>query len=209
VGSGECYGPVEAESLPVREEHELHPHNPYALSKVVSERIGRWYAEAHGMRVVITRSFNHAGPGQADSYVVSSLARQAAEGEVRGGGTVEIEHGNPEVRRDFCDVRDVVSAYCLALAEAPQAGEARVYNVCSGRSAGVPEILAALAEEIGRPVEGRTDPELVRGGEVMEIRGSHEMLTAHTGWRPSIGFDQTVRDTLDWWRRRVASGVPA
>ena len=196
AGSGEVYGPVAPELLPVTEDAPLRPQNPYAVSKAAAELLGGFYADAHGLRVIRTRAFNHAGPGQSDDYVVAAFARQIAEAERAGNSELLLETGNLEPRRDFTDVRDVVRAYWLAVA----GGHSGTFNVCSGVSASVADILARLAALTELRVEQRTDPSRLRKHEVMDIRGSHQRLTAATGWRPEIELDRTLADTLDWWR---------
>jgi GDP-4-dehydro-6-deoxy-D-mannose reductase len=180
VASGEIYGTPER--LPIDETAPLRPQNPYAVSKASADLLASFYADAHALRVVRVRAFNHAGPGQDASFAISSFARQAAEGAQR------IVTGNPETRRDYTDVRDVVRAYRL-LAER---GEPGVFNVCSGRATSTAELVAML----GRECDG-AEP---RPNEVMELRGSYERLRAATGWEPEIPLEQTVRDTLTWWR---------
>jgi GDP-4-dehydro-6-deoxy-D-mannose reductase len=199
--SGEEYGPPVR--LPVDETHPLRPRNPYATSKAMVDALAASYAEAHGLRVVRTRAFNHSGPGQSDTYVVSSFARQIAEAEASNAARAVIRTGNIEVRRDFCDVRDVVRAYWLALGH----GTAGVFNVCSGRATTVSDILTGLAAHSLLEVEAQLDPSRLRDNEVMEIRGSHDKLTDATGWRPEIALFDTLRDTLDWWRERVSAEV--
>jgi GDP-4-dehydro-6-deoxy-D-mannose reductase len=200
--SGEEYGPPQ--EVPVRENHPLRPQNPYAASKAMSDVLAGFHADAYGLNVVRTRAFNHAGPRQSDTYVVASFARQIAEAEASSNdGRALIMHGNAETRRDFSDVRDVVRAYWLVAEQ----GSSGVFNVCSGRSRSVSDILSRLAALTSLEVEGRVDPARLREGEVMEIRGSHDKLTEATGWQPEIDLDQTLGDTLDWWRERVAAGV--
>jgi GDP-4-dehydro-6-deoxy-D-mannose reductase len=201
--SGEEYG--EPEELPVTETHGLRPRNPYATSKAMTDLLAGFYADSQGMHVVRTRAFNHAGPGQSDTFVVSSFARQIAEAEAAQpqDGRATISTGNPDARRDFCDVRDVVRGYWLALERA----EPDVFNVCSGRAMSVSDILMRLSEHSSLAVERRTDPARLRKNEVMEIRGSHEKFSEATGWEPEIDFEQTLRDTLEWWREQVAAGV--
>ena len=183
VSSGEVYGPPE--TLPVTEQAPLRPQNPYAVSKAATDLLARFHADAHGLRVVIARAFNHAGPGQEPIYAIASFAKQAAAGDV-------IVTGNPDTRRDYTDVRDVVRAYRL-LAEHGEPGEA--YNVCSGETASAGELVALLGAR-----EHRVDPSLVRAHEVMEIRGSAEKLRAATGWAPEIPLADTLRDTVQAWR---------
>ena len=138
---------------------------------------------------MIPRPFNHAGPGQDPSYAIASFARQAAQGDV-------VVTGNPDTRRDYTDVRDVVRAYRL-LAQHGDPGEA--YNVCSGVSRSAAELVAALGVR-----DHRVDPKLVRAHEVMEVRGSADKLRAATGWEPRIPIEQTLRDTVAYWRATPA-----
>ncbi|HEX6713468.1 MAG TPA: GDP-mannose 4,6-dehydratase [Thermoleophilaceae bacterium] len=196
AGSGEVYGPPAR--LPVDETHELRPQNPYAVSKAAADVLAGFFADAHGRRVIRTRAFNHFGPGQSDLYVVAAFARQIAEAERVGNGRVVVRTGNLEARRDFTDVRDVVSAYALLMERA----EPGAYNICSGSSRSAGDILAALARESPLEVAQETDPARLRTNEVMEIRGSHQKLSEATGWQPVVPFEQTIRDTLDWWRSR-------
>jgi GDP-4-dehydro-6-deoxy-D-mannose reductase len=202
--SGEEYG--EPEQLPISESHSLRPQSPYAVSKACADLAAAFFADAYELHVVRTRAFNHAGPGQSDTYVVSSFARQIAEAEAKAddGGSVEILTGNTDIRRDFTDVRDVVRAYWLALERA----DPGAYNVCSGRSSVISDILADLSRNTTLTVTRRTDPTLLREHEVMEIRGSHQRLTEATGWTAEIPLEQTLRDTLDWWRERTMAEVP-
>ena len=143
VGSGEEYGPPE--SVPTTEDAPLRPQNPYAVSKASSGLLARFYADAHGLRVIHARAFNHAGPGQEAIYAIANFARQFAEGLDAGEDPVRVVTGSPDTRRDFTDVRDVVQAY-RALAERAEPG---TYNVCSGVSRSARELVAALADVAG------------------------------------------------------------
>ena len=186
VASGEVYGTPER--LPVDETAPLRPQNPYAVSKAAADLLAGMYADAHGLRVIRARAFNHAGPGQEPTYAIASFARQAAHGAER------IVTGNPDTRRDYTDVRDVVRAYRL-LAERAEPG---VYNVCSGRTASTAELVAMLG------VEHEVDPALLRRHEVTELRGSYDRLRAATGWEPEYALADTLRDTVRWWRDEPA-----
>lgn len=197
VGTGEVYGPPDR--LPVHEDAPLRPQNPYAVSKAAADLLGAMYADAHGLAIVRVRAFNHAGPGQSPDYVVASLARQVAAAQAAGERRVRVVSGNPEPRRDFTDVRDVVRAYRL-LVERAAPGP---YNVCSGRTASVRDLLALLESVADVRVEHVVDPDLVRSHDVAEIRGSHERLTAVTGWEPEIPLERTLADTVAWWSGRL------
>jgi GDP-4-dehydro-6-deoxy-D-mannose reductase len=197
VGSGQVYGaPAE---LPIAEDAPRAPGNPYAVSKVSCELLGRQYSTGFGMRVVQLHPFNHAGPGQSDEYVVSSLARQVAEAEAHGLAEAVLRTGNPDSARDFTDVRDVVRAYALA-AEL----DGGTFNVCSGRSASVRDLVEVIRGHARIPVKHEIDPARLRANDARDLRGSHDRLTEATGWQPEIPLEQTVADTLDWWRAQLA-----
>jgi GDP-4-dehydro-6-deoxy-D-mannose reductase len=198
--SGEQYGPVPVERLPVIEDEPLRPQNPYAVSKAAVDLLSGFYADAHDLQIVRARAFNHCGPGQGDAYVVAALASQIASAEAAGQATATISTGDLRPRRDFTDVRDVVAAYWLAAAAAVPGA----YNVCRGRSTPIADILAMLDGHTQLEINQQTDPQRKRSHEVMDIRGSNEKLVAATGWQPRIPLEQTMSDTLDWWRARVA-----
>jgi GDP-4-dehydro-6-deoxy-D-mannose reductase len=192
AGSGEVYGIPDA--LPIAEDAPLRPQNPYAASKAAVDVIAGCYADAYGLRVIRTRSFNHAGPGQEPSYAISSFARQIAAGDV-------VVTGNADTRRDYTDVRDVVRAYRLLA----RAGEPGAYNVCSGRAVSGRELIAALADAAGRAVRHEVDPALLRARDVAELRGSPAKLARVVGWAPEIPLARTLADTLAWWREALAA----
>jgi len=198
VASGEVYGPPA--TLPVEETAPLRPQNPYAVSKASADLLAGFYADAHRVRIVRARAFNHAGPGQSPAYAIATFARQVAAGLEAGDDPIRVVTGNPDARRDFTDVRDVVEAY-RALAGSGEPGEA--YNVCSGTPASAAELVAALGEAAGRAIDHAVDPELLRPHEIMEVRGSHAKLTAATGWEPRIPLAMTLADTVAWWREEL------
>jgi GDP-4-dehydro-6-deoxy-D-mannose reductase len=198
AGSGEVYGPPA--QLPVGEDAPLRPQNPYAVSKAACDLLAGQYADAHGLRVVRTRAFNHVGPGQGDDYVFATICRQVAEAEAAGRDEAVLRLGNVDAARDFTDVRDVVRAYTLA----PEG----VFNVCSGRATTIGELVELVARAARIPVRIEIDPERMRPSDVPEVRGSAERLREATGWRPDVALERTAADTLDWWRERV-SRAPA
>jgi GDP-4-dehydro-6-deoxy-D-mannose reductase len=196
ASSGEIYGPPGR--LPIDESAPLRPQNPYAVSKAACDLLAGQYADAHGLRVVRTRAFNHAGPGQPDDYVIGTLTRQVAEAEARRDAEAVLRTGNPDSARDFTDVRDVVRAYALAAGLEPGA-----YNVCSGRSASVSDLIGLVAAAARVPIRHVVDPARVRAHDVPEVRGSAERLRQATGWTTTIPLGRTVADALDWWRARL------
>jgi GDP-4-dehydro-6-deoxy-D-mannose reductase len=200
AGSGEVYGPPER--LPVDEAAKLAPQNPYAVSKASADLLGGFYADAHGLCAIRARAFNHAGPGQEPSYAISSFARQVAAGLEEGADPIRLVTGNPDTRRDYTDVRDVVRAYRLLAARR----EPGAFNVCSGRPASAGELVRVLAEAAGVSVDHVVDPALVRAHEVMEVRGSFDHLRSATGWEPEIPLSRTLADTVAWWREEIRAG---
>jgi GDP-4-dehydro-6-deoxy-D-mannose reductase len=205
VSSCEVYGPPA--QLPVGEDAPMAPANPYAVSKAAGEQLAVVYAEAYGLDLVRARPFSHGGPGQLPIFIMSSLARQGAEARAKGAERVKIVTGNPHTRRDFTDVRDVARAYRLLAAERGATG---VFNVCSGQSVAAADQVAILSELLAPiEVDHVVDPARVRAHEVMDLRGSHDRLTAATGWKPSIPFRQTMADTLAWWESQLASSASA
>jgi GDP-4-dehydro-6-deoxy-D-mannose reductase len=195
IGSGEEYGPPGA--LPTAEDAPLRPQNPYAASKASADLIAGFYADAHGLRVVRVRAFNHAGPGQEPVYAIGSFAQQVAAGLDAGLDPVPVITGSPDTRRDYTDVRDVVRAYRLLAA----AGKPGAFNVCSGVSRSARELVAALGEVAGVAIEHTVDPAKVRAREVAEIRGSAERLRELTGWEPEIPLERTLADAVAAFRR--------
>jgi GDP-4-dehydro-6-deoxy-D-mannose reductase len=201
VSSSEVYG--RPQSLPLHEDAGLRPQSPYAVSKAAGDLLAGFYADAHGLRVIRARAFNHAGPGQEPTYAIASFARQAAGALEAGETTLRIVTGRADTRRDYTDVRDVVAAYRL-LAERAEPG---VYNVASGVSRSAAELIAALAETAGLPLEHTIDPALVRPNEVVELRGDAGRLRSVTGWAPRIAIERTLADAVADWRERLAAGT--
>lgn len=200
VSSGEVYGVPRR--LPADEDEPVNPANPYAVSKTTGDLLAGVYTDAHRLDLIRSRPFNHAGPGQQPIFILSSLARQAAEARIAGAGSLRIVTGNPDTRRDFTDVRDVVRAHRL-LAERADPG---IYNIASSHSVSAADQVALVTELIAPiEVEHVVDPARVRAHEVMDLRGSHERLTEATGWQPEIPLRQTMADTIAWWESQLTS----
>ena len=200
VSSGEVYGPPA--TLPVDEAAPLRPQNPYAVSKAAGDLLAGFYADAHGLRVVRPRPFNHAGPGQPPIYALASFARQVAGGLEAGDDPIRVVTGNPDARRDFTDVRDVVRAYrLLAGAAGPPVAQRVLRPLLVGARPG-----RGAGPGHGRRLEHVVDQGLVRAHEVMEIRGSAARLRDETGWEPEIPLETTLADTVAWWREEIRAG---
>ncbi|MBR3447847.1 MAG: GDP-mannose 4,6-dehydratase [Oscillospiraceae bacterium] len=197
IGSGEEYGALRPEQIPVREDTPLHPANVYAATKAAAEQFAQLYVRAYGMEIVTVRAFNHFGPGQRPDFVAADFCRQAAEIEC-GLHEPVIRTGNLSAKRDFTDVRDIVRAYALLL-EKGRAGA--VYNVGSGKAIAVSDILAMIREQCRVPFAVETDPAKLRPVDVPVIAADITALQADTGWSPQISAAQTVSDMLEDARR--------
>ena len=204
VGSADEYGPVRSPSdLPLRENHHVNPESPYALAKTIQGRYCRHFASLYGVDVVITRSFNHTGAGQTETFVLPGFAKQIVEIN-KGLREPEIAVGNLDVKRDFLDVRDVCGAY-LKLLRNGEKGE--VYNVCSGRSFSIRGLLDQLCDLAGITVEIKVDPGRLRPVDTPELRGDAAKLRSATGWEPAYAIEDTLRALLDYWEEKTpASG---
>jgi GDP-4-dehydro-6-deoxy-D-mannose reductase len=195
VSSGDVYGLVPEEALPVAEIRLAVPRNPYAVSKLAAEALCRQWAITEGMDIVVARPFNHIGRGQSDRFVVSDFARQVAA--VRGGHREpKIMVGDIDVTRDFTDVRDVVHAYFALL----QDGErSEVYNVCSGEERSIRSILMRLLDLAN--VEVAIEPERgrMRKAEQRRMRGDPANIQRKTGWKAMTPLDESLASMLDYW----------
>lgn len=199
IGSGEEYGRILPEEIPVNEKQGVKPGNIYAVTKVCQNMIGSIYVQAFGMDVVMIRAFNHIGPQQAPVFVVSDFCRQVAEIEA-GKRKPVIKTGNLDIKRDFTDVRDVVRAYIL-LAEKGEAGE--TYNVGSGRAVSIGEILQVILSQSQVEIRIEEDREKLRPCDVPVMEADISKLRKITGWMPQISLEQTIQAVLDNWRRAV------
>lgn len=189
VSSAEVYGVQPPQAMPIVESCAPNPSNPYAASKAAAEALVLGEVRSFGVDAVITRAFNHIGPGQNQRFVVPAFAAQLAA--IAHGGEPVLHVGNLQPRRDFLDVRDVVNAYA-SLARDGKSGE--IYNVCSGSAISVQEILGELIRIAHVPVEVREDPARMRPSDVPVLYGSNEKLRDSTGWSPRIALRQTLQD---------------
>jgi GDP-4-dehydro-6-deoxy-D-mannose reductase len=188
VGSGEQYGRHDASELPLRETASQNPVSVYAASKVAQEVAALQAARSQGLRVVATRSFNHAGPGQAPQFLLPALVRRALDARANGHAAVPL--GNRDPIRDYLHVEDVASAY-VALAERGAPGE--VYNVCSGDGVSVGELAATVLQRVGVRADITADPSLMRPVDLPALVGSPDKLRRATGWSPR----RTRADIID------------
>jgi GDP-4-dehydro-6-deoxy-D-mannose reductase len=199
AGSSEEYGMVYADEVPMKETNPLRPLSPYAVSKVAQDLLGYQYFKSYGLRAIRTRGFNHTGPRRGDVFVTSNFAKQMAQIE-KGLREPVIHVGNLDAKRDFTDVRDMVRAYWLAT-EKGEDGD--VYNVGTGGTISMHQLLDMLLALTKVKVRVQVDPERLRPSDVQILQADPTKFHKQTGWEPTIPFEKTLRDLLDYWRERV------
>ncbi len=201
--SSEVYGRVPAKFVPIKEECSFHPASPYAISKIGTDLVGQYFAEAYDMTVMCTRMFTHTGPRRGDVFAESTFAKQIALIEA---GFIDpvIRVGNLDSYRTFADVRDAVRAYYMLVTVNPLGGEC--YNIGGQHSCSIGEMLNFLISKSStKNIEVKVDPTRVRPIDAdLQVPDSTK-FTKHTGWKPLYSFDQTMLDLLNYWREKVAA----
>ena len=206
--SSEVFGKIPAEKKPeagIHEECSFHPASPYAISKVGTDLLGRYYAEAYDMTVMTTRMFTHTGPRRGDVFHESTFAKQIAMAE-KGLIEPKIMVGNLKSLRTYADVRDAVRAYYMLVTIDPIAGE--YYNIGGSYTCEVGDTLNTLISysPLKDKLEIVVDPERLRPIDADLQVPDCRKFKEHTGWEPQITFEQTMRDLLDYWRERIEKG---
>ncbi|MQR02600.1 GDP-mannose 4,6-dehydratase [Glaciimonas soli] len=200
VSSGDIYGRVSPELLPITEQQPARPQNPYAVSKAAAELLCYQWSCSVPWRILVARPFNHIGAGQREDFVISSVARQLSR--IKSGlQEPRILVGDVDVSRDFLDVEDVISAY-LALLEKGSNGE--IYNVCSGKEYLIRDMIASMLNLTQIEAVIAQDPARMRLSDLRRVQGSNQKITLATGWTPRILMQQTLRHILADWDNRVA-----
>lgn len=199
IGSGEEYGFIREGACPLSEEEPLRPGNIYAATKACQGMLGEIYYRAYKLDIIMVRAFNHSGPGQLPIFVISDFCRQIAEIE-KGVRPAEMSVGNLSAMRDFTDVRDVVRAYRL-LTEKGISG--RTYNVGRGKAVSVQYILDTALSMAECEISIRQDSARMRASDIPIIEPDISLINADTGWSAGISMEQTIRDTLDYWRNNI------
>jgi len=202
--SSEVFGRVSKENLPIKEDCNFHPASPYAISKVGTDLLGRYYAEACNMKVMTTRMFTHTGPRRGDVFAESTFAKQIAMIEA-GMQDPVIRVGNLDSLRTWSDVRDAVRAYYMLVTVNPIPGE--YYNIGGSFSCSVGDMLKHLISiSTRKDITFETEKSRLRPIDADLQVPCTEKFKDHTGWSPEISFEKTMQDLLDYWRKRVSSG---
>lgn len=202
--SSEVFGRVPKEKLPIDEECTFHPASPYAISKVGTDLVGRYYAEAFDMTVMTTRMFTHTGPRRGDVFAESTFAKQIAMIEA-GLIPAVVKTGNLDSLRTFADVRDAVRAYYMMVTINPIPAE--YYNIGGTYTCSVGDMLKTLISmSTIKDIKVETDPERLRPIDADLQVPNTAKFEAVTGWKPEIPFEQTMNDLLEYWRDRINAG---
>ncbi|MHB8111773.1 MAG: GDP-mannose 4,6-dehydratase [Syntrophorhabdaceae bacterium] len=203
--SSEVFGRVPKEKLPINEECSLHPASPYAISKIGTDMVGRFHAQAYNQKVLITRMFTHTGPRRGDVFAESTFAKQIAMIE-HGLIPPVVKTGNLNSLRTWSDVRDAVRAYYMLLTADPVPGE--YYNIGGTYSCTVGDMLKYLVSisTVRDSITVETDPSRLRPLDADLQVPDTTKFRDHTGWKPEIPFEKTMGDLLKYWRTRVKAG---
>ncbi|MCL2380194.1 MAG: GDP-mannose 4,6-dehydratase [Treponema sp.] len=199
VGSSEEYGNVPASCIPIKETVQLKPISPYAIARVSQEMLSQCYVSSYGLDIVLTRSFNHIGPGQRANFVIPSFIKQILE-NIKTGNTscIKLSTGNVSLTRDFLDVRDVVKAYYLLL-EKGAPGE--LYNICSGKGRSIKEIIDMLSCLFNIQILIEVDKNKIRPNDNKIIIGDNSKIISQIDWHPQIPFEDSLRDVIAFWKK--------
>lgn len=200
IGSGEEYGHVGFDHLPIRETQKPMPQNAYAVTKTCQTMMARLYYNAYHMRIIVARIFNAVGPGQSKRFVIPDFCLQAARFEA-GLQECVIRTGNLNIRRDFVDVRDVVRALCL-LSEKGRPGE--IYNVGSETAYSIREVLDIILTQVSTTPRIERAPEKIRPIDVPVLQADCSKCHTETGWTCEFALEDTISDILLEARECVA-----
>ena len=200
--SSEVFGRVPKEKTPINEECSFHPASPYAISKVGTDLVGRFYAEAYDMKIMTTRMFTHTGPRRGDVFAESTFAKQIALAEE---GIIKpiIKVGNLKSMRTIADVRDAVRAYYMLLTINPVSGS--YYNIGGSYSCEIDKILQDLINlsPIKNEIKVVVDKNRLRPIDADLQIPDTSKFKKHTGWEPEIPYKKTILDLLNYWRDNV------
>jgi GDPmannose 4,6-dehydratase len=196
---------VPREKLPIAEECSFHPASPYAISKIGTDLVGRFHAEAYGQKVLVTRMFTHTGPRRGDVFAESTFAKQIAMIE-RGLIPPVVKTGNLQSLRTWSDVRDAVRAYYMLATINPIPGS--YYNIGGTFSCTVEEMLRHLISisTCRDSIHIETEPARLRPLDADLQVPDTTKFRVHTGWKPEMSFEKTMQDLLDHWRQLVKAG---
>jgi nucleoside-diphosphate-sugar epimerase len=184
ASSANVYG--NCEHSPISESQTPAPLNHYAMSKLAMEYLSKTYSDR--LPLFFVRPFNYTGPGQVESFVIPKIVSHFK----RKARTIEL--GNLTVEREYNDVRMVTDAY-LKLLDKAAAGE--TYNICSGTTYTLHQVIDALVELTGHQINVVVNPAFVRANELHRLCGDVSKLHKTIGTHDPIALKNTLRWMLE------------
>jgi nucleoside-diphosphate-sugar epimerase len=181
--SSYLYG--QPESLPIDELHPLKPHNPYAQSKLICEKLCEGYARDFNVPVIVFRPFNIYGKGQNSSFLIPMIIEQLKSGA--------IHLKNPRPKRDFVYIKDVIDAVMLAIEFNNSNYE--VLNLGYGKSYSISEVINTILRESNISASVSFSNE-IRPGEVLDTVACNKKITDCLGWSPKVGLIEGINHVL-------------
>lgn len=197
IGSSEEYGLAGQIGKPITEETICNPQNPYAVSKYAASQLILQISSKNHLNAIHLRPFNHFGPGQREGFVISDFSSQICRIE-NGMQQPVIKVGNLDAKRDFTDVRDIVSAYVDIIEKDIAPG---IYNICSQVPRRISDVLEYLIGESRISISLELDETRLRPSDVPLFIGSNAKIFNSIGWKPKLKFEESLRETLNWWRQ--------
>lgn len=200
ASSGSIYGIVDEKELPIRETHPIKPTDIYATSKATADLLCYSYFGSYNTPIIRTRAFHHEGPRCREDMIGAKIAKEVVTASKEK--KKELIFGNIEVVRDFSDVRDIVRGYILAVKRGKK-GE--VYNLCSGKGYKIKDLIEKALDFVG--LRGKVSivsrPKFFRKGEASSLIGDFSKAKKELGWKPTIPFEQTLKDMIDYYSKRT------
>ncbi len=196
-------------SLPVGEDAELRPENPYGESKLLVERMLKWYDTCHGLRSVALRYFNAAGAaengdnGEDPRHVANliPLVLRVATGRTPSIKVFGSDYPTPDGTgiRDYIHVLDLADAHARALDRLAAGHPSDVFNVGTGQGASVLEVLTTARRLSGAPIPAELAPR--RPGDPAAVYADNRKARTVLGWTPRYGLEEIVATAWRWHHR--------
>ena len=197
-GTSEEYGYNRTDSI-LTEESLCSPDTPYGVFKLSGSLLALTYMRNYNFQVTITRAWNHFGPGASSMYAIGSFSKKIALAEKFGS---KVAHGDLTAVRDYTDARDVVRAYADLVLQ----GQVGIFNIASGKPRAIGEVLEMLVSISKADISFHPDASLGRLGVNQNFPAADtRKIHAAVGWEPKIDFRDSLLETLESWRQRVAN----
>jgi NAD dependent epimerase/dehydratase len=191
ASTSEVYGT--ARTVPMDESHPKQPQSPYSASKIGADALGLSFQYAFGLPVAVVRPFNTYGPRQSDRAIIPTIISQALQQD-------EVVLGSLTPTRDFTFVTDTVDGFVKAAETEASTGEE--INLGSGTEISIGDLAARVARALGRDIAVRQADERVRpdASEVDRLCSDNAKAARLLGWRPEVGLDEGLEQTIEWVR---------